>query len=197
MHFPCCFGAVLRLEPLTFNPSVLGSNPEGPPLTPYIRYGSSRDVEAPANPLPPNGVGSTELDVVVLRVRQLTGPRAIGGVRPYQGRRPLGAAVKSGHCRRRDEASWLRDDVEWGRPADACAGRIESDWRSGREECEYPEPSLLRSQAYGRRERRQERQGRKANRPQNCRKAHRANPGEVVQVTHAPVLVSQSLLGAV
>ena len=25
-----CFGAVLRLEPLTFNPSVLGSNPRGP-----------------------------------------------------------------------------------------------------------------------------------------------------------------------
>ena len=31
------------------------------------------------------------------------------------------------------------------------------------------------------------RQGRKANRPQSCRKAHRAHPGEVVQVTHAPV----------
>ena len=28
--------------------------------------------------------------------------------------------------------------------------------------------------------------GRKANRPQSCRKAHRANPREVVQVTHAP-----------
>ena len=30
VHLPCCFGAVLRLEPLTFNPSVLGSNPRGP-----------------------------------------------------------------------------------------------------------------------------------------------------------------------
>ena len=28
--FSVLFGAVLRLEPLTFNPSVLGSNPRGP-----------------------------------------------------------------------------------------------------------------------------------------------------------------------
>ena len=35
-----CFPAVLRLEPPTFNPSVLGSNPRGPTTNPYIRDGS-------------------------------------------------------------------------------------------------------------------------------------------------------------
>ena len=42
VRFSCIFRAVLKLEPLTFNPSVLGSNPRGPTTNLYIRHGSSR-----------------------------------------------------------------------------------------------------------------------------------------------------------
>ena len=35
--FSCVFRAVLKLEPLTFNPSVLGSNPRGPTTRYHLR----------------------------------------------------------------------------------------------------------------------------------------------------------------